>query len=375
MQGIIFGISEVKYKRDGRYRYIAFAEREGQQYLIRMTLRDFETSIRDKDGEQTLPKNGDIVQIEHAYEGKFTLDDGKKMLFNPKIFTVLDHIQKSSTEKYYLENINFFDWGVIMKNHHSKCVVSKRTWDELINLETSSLLWKLKKKLKQESLKEAYVEITTIFNVYYGWRLEREWLYHTYKNGNGSEWTLTSENLQPMRKVVLEAGEVRRTRLMLEELKLKLQDQLFLTWDDILALARKFTIPEKEVEQYARNMVWKKNYDEDFTDHLKKKATKVLYGHSGLFFIMPGGLTILEDPEPNKATYIFIGDPDFIATKLEAIRQQNINEGHNPQAWRETLYRLKKATPEDLNWFVGRIVHHDKDQWFRDLDATLEEIK
>lgn len=380
MQGIILGISERKFKRNrngtGVYRYIAFrssVENNEQEYLVRMTDTQFQSIPVDKDGNPRTPKSGDIVQIEHYYEGNFVLDDGKRMLFNPKIFTIFDHVQKESTQRYYLEGINFYDWGVTLKNKGSKCVVSKKNWDELTGIETSSLLWKLKRKLKEDIFKEAYIEITTKFRVYYGWRIEREWLYHP---SEGFEWRITSENLlTPLKKVVLKEEEVRRTRMLLEEIKTMLQDKMFLSWDDILSLARKFTIPEQDVQEYVRRTVWKKDYDEAYTNVLNKMSTKVMYGHDGLFYVLPGGLTILEVPEPSKATYIFIGAPDFVADKIEAIRRQSIIDGHNPQAWRETLYRLKKATPEKLGWFVGRIYHLDNEQWKRDLNNVLEEIK
>jgi hypothetical protein len=373
MLGTVLGISEIKTKptkwnTTEQYRYIAIVnEKTGQQYLVRMLTHNFDRIIVDAEGDEAQVRSGSIVDIDHYYEGKFVLDDGKKMLFNPKIFTVMGHVTKESTQKYLLEDISFYDWGVILKNKNSKAVLGAENWNRLTNMETSNLLWKLKKKLKVEQLKEAYVEITTTFEVYYGWNLNREWLYH--RNG-GMEWRLTSENLQPMRKVVLEEEEIRKTRMVLEEIKLILQRKMFVSWDDILALARKFTIPEDEVQEYAKNAVWKKGYDEEFTDFLNEKSKQVLYGADGIFYILPGGLTILEDPQPNKATYIFIGQPDFIASKIEAIKR----EQRDTNAWRELLYRAKKATPEKVSWFVGRIYHLDTDQWKRDLENILEEV-
>jgi len=394
MKGVILGISPAKWKTYNfggyvvtrQFRYIRFLNDEDQKiYLIRMREKDFLKLPVDKDGNPCRPRSGDIAIIEHFDKRSFVLDDFVKMLLNPKVFTILDHVKMESTQRYYLENIYFYDWGVILRNEQSKCVLNKENWDKLTGLETSSLLWKLKQKLKEDELKECYVEITTTFEVYYNWRLDKYWLYH---RGNGFEWRLTSENLMPMKKIVIEEEEARRARLLMEEIKLILQNKLFLPWEDILALARKYTIPEREVEEFAKGIVWKKNYDDEYTNYLKAKAKKVLYGHEGLFFVLPGGLTILEVPEHGKATYVFLGEPNFIASQIEGIRQEQYNlttylevdDATDPvchygsKAWREILYRLKKKFPDKFPWFIGRIIHYDQEQWKRDLEALLSEV-
>lgn len=350
-----------------------------------MTEQAFRDLPVDTEGNPTVPHSGDIVQLEHYRVGRYTLDDGTRMIFNPQIFTVLGHVTKTSTQRYYLDNIHFYDWGVVLRNENSKCVLDKENWDTLTGLETSSLLWRLKKRLKENERKEAYVEITTRFRVYYGWSIDREWLLH--KNGEW-EWRVTQENLLPLKKIVIEEEEAHRARQLMEEIKAILQRKLFLPWEDILELARKYTIPEREVEEFARSVTWKKDYDEFYVEWLKKRTKKVLYSYEGLFFLMPGGITILEDPEPDKATYIFLGDPNFIAGQIEGIRQNRLydttifirDDACDPvvkpgsTAWRETLYRLKKAMPEKLPWFIGRVVHYDHEQWIRDLNKILEEV-
>lgn len=380
MEGILLGISEIKWKKPRgsqdvvAYRYLALLNNDAQRYLIRMTDYNFQTLPVDKDGELRTPKSGDMVSVEHFYEGKFILDDGTKMIFNPDIFTILDHVKKRSTQRYTLEGMYFFDWGVVLRNDMSKCVIDKNNWDKLTGLETSSLLWKLKKRLKEKERKEAFVEIDAMFLVYFGWDINREWLYH---KSSEFEWAITQKNLLPMKKIVIEEKEAKKISFLLADIKQFLQQRLFLPWEDILALARKYTIPEDEVEHYAKAATWKKNYDADFSEYLKERATKVLYGFDGLFFVMKGGLTILEEPEPNKATYIFIGEPNFVASRIEAIKRENFNSRQHQfwteVSWREILYRLKKANPEKMGWFVGRVVHYDKDQWKRDLDSLLEE--
>ncbi|MEM4534979.1 MAG: hypothetical protein QW764_02925 [Desulfurococcaceae archaeon] len=318
----------------------------------------------NESGEHWIPRSGDIVELDHFEKREFILEGGIKMLLHPKIFTILDHVKKESTQKYTLDEMYFYDWGVVLRNKNSKCVLDKENWDKLTGLETSSALWKLKQRLKIEEQKEAYVEITTLFDVYYRWSLDNYWLYH---KADGFEWRLTSENLYPMKKIVIEDIEARKARLLLNEIKTRLQYKLFLAWDDILELARKYTVPERDVEEYVKNVVWKKDYDEEFTEFLKSRAKAVLYGLDGLFFVMPGGITILEEPEYGKASYVFVGEPNFIASKIEGIKRE-VGKG----IWREALYRLQKIDPSKMPWFVGRVIHYDKEQWIRDVTTLLE---
>ena len=386
IRGVILGVSNVKHKGFNRaYRYIALQTDDGQRYLVRLTLDAFETVPMNAEGEPQTPKSGDLAQIEH-YRGPITLEDGTKMVWEPKIFTIYGHITEVSTQRYYLDGIYFFDWGVVLKNAESKCVISKGNWDQLTGLETSSLLWKLKKRIPADEAKECYIEITTTFKVYYGWRLERKWLYRSADNG--FEWRITAENLQPMRKIVIEDAEARKARMLIDEIKQLLQCKLFLPWEDVLALARKYTIEPSEVEEYVKNVTWKKNYDEEYAQYLKAKAKQVFYGHEGLFFVLPGGITVLEVPEPNKATYVFLGEPNFIASRIEGIRQEQQSltsylirddatdpiAHYGSRAWREILYRLKKKFPEKFPWFIGRVIHYDKEQWKRDLEALLKGV-
>jgi len=377
IKGVILGVSEVKWKPRGfrtyrgwtraeGYRYIAVQGDDGHRYLVRMTPEAFERTPVDAEGNHITPKSGDIVQIEHYfYNPLYDLDDGTKMVFNPRIFTVLDHVTKESTQRYYLEGIKFFDWGVVLRNENSKCVLDKENWDALTGLETSFVLNKYKKQLKEEELKSAYVEITTRFKVYYGWRKDREWLLH---RDDQFEWRLTSENLLPLKKVVIREEEARKARMLLDEIRQKLQFKLFLPWDDILALARKYTVEPSEVEEYVQNVTWKKDYDEAYAEYLKKKALKVLYGLDGLIFVMPGGITIIEEPVQDRATYVFFGAPDFIASQLEGIKRETGGR------WRETLFRLKKVEPERFPWFIGRVIHYEFEQWKRDLNNILKGV-
>jgi hypothetical protein len=383
MEGIVLGVSELKQKTavyGGRavvseYRYIrVYDEITHQQVLVRMTENAFQT--------QPVPiKNGQQVTFDHLDRGTFKLTDGTEMFFNPKIVTIKGTVKEHSIQRYYLWNIQFYDWGVVLQNNNSKCNIPKATWDSQTGLETSSLVWKYKNKVKEDDQKSAFVEVETNFNVYYHWDVNKKWLFFN----NGEPVNFVSENLLAIKKIVHDEEEVTRTRLLLEEIKTLLQNKMFVTFDDILALAQKYTMPEQDVQTYVKNAVWKKNYDEAFTDYLKPKAKQVLYGNEGIFYCLPNNITILEDPQPSRASYIFIGDPNFISSNIEAIRRENREGGtyfirddisdplvhYGSTAWRELLYRLKKATPDNFIWFVGRVVHLDTDQWKRDMDMVL----
>lgn len=373
IEGIVIGISEVKekvygYGRNQRIyynRYINIETPDQGKILVGMTDSNFQTLPRDKNGNPTQLRNGDIANFD-TFEKGLKFPDGTIMLTNPKIVTILGQVTQEAFQQYTLDQITFYDWGVELKNKDSKTVIPRDVWNQLTQIETSFLLNKLKKKIKEDLLQQAFIQIKTTFKVYFNWDMNKIFLYHN----NGEPVIITTDNLQEIRKVVAEETEVIRMRLIMEEIKLKLQNQMFLTTDDILGLVRKYTIPEQELQEYVKNIVWKKDYDEDFTNWLHEKAKQILYGFEGLFYILDK-ITVLEDPEPSKATYIFIGSPDYIASNLEAIRQQSIRD-NGTTGWRELLYRLKKADPQKLNWFVGRVVHYDKQQWMTDMETILK---
>lgn len=376
MEGIIIGISEVKnktYNFNGRnvsydMRYIRVVTPDEGEILVRLTDNNFSLLPRDKDGNRTQLKNGDIANFE-TFDKEFLFKEtGGVMRTNPKIVTVLSHITETSVEKYLLQNITFYDWGVELKNESSICKIPKESWEAQTNIETSFTLNKYKAQIPVEELKEAYVELQANFKIYYRWNLNNKFKYFN----NGEQVLIVSENLLPLRKVKADEEEVIRTRLLIEEIKQFLQNQMFVTYDNILALAQKYTMPEQDINEYVRSIVWKKDYDEEYTNFLKTKSKQVLYGTDGLFYCLPNNITILEDPSTGKATYVFIGSPNYIASQIEALKQENIN-ANNSSAWRELLYRLKKSTPEKTTFFVGRIVHFDKDQWFRDMDVIINE--
>lgn len=371
MEGIVIGISEEKQKtytfgnRRKTYvmRYIRVATPDEGEILVRVQDKDFISLPRDKEGNETRLRNGDVVIFEHFHK-EFKFDNGGIMRTNPKIVTVMSHVREVAVEKYYLAGMTFYNWGVELKNSHSVCKVPKEEWDSITGLETTFHLNKLKRKLKEDEAKEAFVEVQANFSLYYRWNLNNVFRYFN----NGDKVVLVSENLLPLKKVKADEEEVMRTRLMIDEIRQLLQNKMFVTYDDIVLLAQKYTMPEQDVNEYIRSVVWKKDYDEEFTDWLKEKSSNILYGSDGLFYCLPNSVTVLEDPVTGRATYVFIGDPNFIASQIEATKRENT--GSN--AWREIMYRLKKSTPEKLKFFVGRVVHHDKDQWMRDMEVVLK---
>jgi len=375
MEGIITGISEVKPKtytfgrKNVTYdmRYIRVVTTDEGEILVRVTDGDFSELPRNNDGNPTQIRNGDIVNFEH-FTKEFKFDNGGVMRTNPKIITILGHVVETTVEKYSLGNLTFYDWGVEAKNQNSICKIPKEEWDSITGLETNFQLNKLKRKLKEDEEKETFIEVQAEFKLYYRWNINNVFRYHT----NGGKIVLVSENLLPLKKVKSDEEEVMRTRLMLEEIKTLLQNKMFVTIDDIVILARKYTMPEQDVNEYIRSIVWKKDYDEEFTNWLKSKSKNVLYGFEGLFYCLPNNVTVLEDPTTGKASYVFIGDPNYIASQIEAIRREN-RDNSGSLAWREILYRLKKSVPEKTNFFVGRVVHFDKEQWMRDMEVVLQQ--
>jgi len=375
IEGIIIGISEIKNKtytfgkKEVTYemRYIRVTTLNEGEILVRVTDRDFSELPRDKDGNTTQLRNGDVVNFEH-FQKEFKFDNGGIMRTNPKIVTVLKHITETAVEKYLLMDTTFYDWGVQLKNNNSICKIPKDQWDVMTGLETTFSLNKLKSKLKIEDLKEAFVEVQANFNLSYRWNINNPFRYHN----NGGQVIIITENLLPLKKVKFAEEEIVRTRLLLEEIRTLLQNKMFATYDDIVELARKYTMPEQDVNEYIRSIVWKKNYDEDFTNWLKTRSKTVLYGSEGLFYCLSNNVTVLEDPVTGRASYVFIGDANYIASQIEAIRREN-RENSGSIAWREILYRLKKASPEKTNFFVGRVVHYDKEQWMRDMEVVLAE--
>lgn len=348
------------------YRYIAFKDTEtNQRYLIRMTENAFERIIVDKNGHSVQPQSGDIAIVEHFRKRQYTLEDGTIMLFNPKIFTVLDHLHEELTKRYTLDQMKFFGWGVVLRDANSKVTVKAEQWNQMTNLETSYLLNKLKQKLKLEEQKEAFVEITANFKVYFGWSENRK---RYYANG---DWRITSQNLLPLKRTKLDHDTMVKMSRFMASLKELINSKFLVSDEDLRKLLEELEIKMsiEEAREHVKNIVWKKGYDEDYFVFLKERAKQVGTGMEGFIFEFKGGITIFEEPKFGKATYVFLGKPSFIIGKIEGIRNVEANG-----KWRETLIKMKKDMPTETRWFIGRVIHNNFDQWTKDLEMLLGEV-
>jgi len=380
LRGVLLGISAAKdkwYVFGGKhvrhtFRYLSFFDYESKQrFLIRMTDKaffDLKNSegllVNNPDTGDVRLRSGDVVNVEHYTVGDKPLEDGTRMLFNPKIFSVLGHEDKELTKRYELSQITFYDWGVILRDEDSKTVIESDMWNQMTNLETTWRLNKLKSKLSLDESKESFVEITAKYRVYY-----RRWNHDMpfyYSNG---DWRITSENLLPLKKIVVEDETARKMRNFIRNIKEVIKSRFVISDQDILEVLKKvkLVMDIKEARDYVRNAVWKGRYEEEYFDFLKGKAKEIRVAYEGFLFVLPKSLVILEEPEYAKATYVFVGEVNDVVSKLVGIRQAD-----DTGKWKEELLKFKREIPEKFNWFLDRIIHYDFDGWKENLEKVID---
>jgi len=378
MDALILGISGIKRKESNYgiafYRYVRVEDVETKkQYLIRLTIKGFNdivdangTKLNDDDGYVRM-KTGDLANIDHFKNGSFQLDDGAEMLFNPAIFTVLSHETKETTQRYYLNQMAFHDWGVILQNKQSKVTVQEDRWYQMTNVATNFKLNKIRDELLKDDVnKEAFVEITFNAKVYYAWSKDRP-----FYLGNG-DWRITQENLMPLKKVVTDMEEARKMRDFIRNVKVIISRNFTIEDSEIAKLLQDvgLSMTLDDAKDYMTSSFWRGSYDKDFFDFLKKRAKKVSIADEGFIFELQYGIVILEEPEYAKATYIFCGETTDIISKIRGIRSAEPNN-----LWKRPIAKYKEEFPEKFNWFIGKVIHLDLEQWEEELSKFLSENK
>ena len=348
------------------YRYITVEDPEKKRTLIR---------IVDKRFSKLLPeaklRSGDIINID-GLKTMGTLPDGIFFARNPTGIVVVGHIKEKCTKRYLLSQIKFYDWGVILRDEHSKAVVPASNWNNITKLETGYILNRFKDRLSDNEKVTSYVQLTGGFNVHFGWRGEyQKWLYAD----RNSDLTIEAFNLLPLTRVVAESQEIARMKLFTKMVRATLESR-FVVNDEDIEKARKesgIDLSFLAAKEMVLDLLWKEGYDESYFTHLKRAAESIYYSEDGFVFVLRNGKIVLEEPEYGKATYVFQGPLNEVVSRLEAIRQSE--HVSKPGSWKEKLLTWKKRYPDDFSFFIDRVIHGDYASWLKELEERIREVR
>ena len=386
VRGVLVSISPTPHLKTikGRSYWVRYmgVQAQDQQYLIRLTEERFR---RFFPFDYQIPRTGSILIIRGGYLGKFTLSDGSKMLFSPKSIEVIGHLEEEREEKYLLEDIRFYDDYVILRNEHSKAIIPKKIWDQMTGLPTSWHLNKVKKSLKEDELKEAFVGILATFRVHFWWDRRARIRKRFYYSDSG-DWRLVAHNLTRIREVYAQYELSQKLERFLETVKELIESKWMIQDEELRNLLIQFGLEKEmtltEAKDYVISKVWKKRYDEQYFNYLKKYAKEISVSKEGFLFRLPNGFIIFETPEVGNATYVFFGDPEFIISQIEAIRRSDIptrtkKDGKiqvfKGAVWKYQLVRLAEEFPEKFKWFIERIIHdEDGSSWYEKIRKYTE---
>jgi hypothetical protein len=210
----------------------------------------------------------------------------------------------------------------------------------------------IKKHLPVDQLNEVAIEVSGKFRVIYNWD-------KTVRLENTDDIVFTNQNLMSLKRAVEESELAKRWKIVRKQIRELLALKRILSVSQVQEIldANNYNAPVEDVMKSLSNS---KDYNDDFFEHVKSLAgeSPAYFTERGYFFKV-GRYTVWEIPQRGRASWVFIGEPNEVVTKLGDFEKMEILEA-------------KDKLPESVAFFKGRAIHRTEDGWKEALGELLK---
>jgi len=377
LDGVVLYFGKPKQKRGKLVRNLGLKTEDGKEFLIRWEDR-LTKSITGGNSIEA----GASVTIVGATKLDFTPSFCNGMYVDPDSIAVHGHARRIQTFEFELDHIIFFENYVKLDNGTALAYVDQNQWTAQTHISTRAFFNEVKEMLV-ESGAEPKVTLTGSFKLNYRYdrdaraRTER----HTLRSSDGNYiQNITATGFERLEEYAAELYNRNRLNDFFEVLRQRAESAWVMRREYIQAVIDSENVGDliniDDVQNRLVENMQSAEYDLEYFQFLKSVGELEGVNDEGFFFKLSENYYAFEIPIASKATYIFKGHPTEITNNIKEIQDANVPTEMvtrdeirtSSGSWKMPLIRMKSANPEELQWFVKRIIHTENfNRWTEEV--------